>query len=57
MSAILRICDYDDPGFNPFHTFDVAQGFGEVEDPFPVIHKLHQTGTVHRGDLRESFGL
>lgn len=57
MSSAPRIRDYDDPSFDAFHTFDVAQGFGEVDDPYPVIHELHRKGTVHRGDLRESFGL
>ena len=57
MSSALRIRDYDDPSFDAFHTFDAAQGFGEVDDPYPIIHELHRNGTVHRGDLRESFGL
>lgn len=57
MSTTQRIRDYDDPAFDPYRTFDLAQGFGEVDDPFPTIHRLHQAGTVHCGDLRESFGL
>jgi cytochrome P450 len=57
MSAVPRIRDYDDPTFDAFHTFDLAQGFGDVDDPYPVIHELHRTGTVHLGDLREKFGL
>jgi cytochrome P450 len=57
MNAIARIKDYSDPSFDPFAVFDVAQGFGEVDDPYPTIHKLHARGTVHRGDLREQFGL
>jgi cytochrome P450 len=52
-----RIRSYDDPRFDPFATFDRAQGFREVDDPFPTIHALHARATVHRGDLRESFGL
>ncbi len=57
MSAALRIRDYDDPEFNPFATFDRAQGFGEVDDPYPTIHAMHAKARVHRGDLREAFGL
>ncbi len=57
MSATLRIRDYDDSTFDPFSTFDRAQGFGEVDDPYPTIHELHARAPVHRGDLREAFGL
>jgi len=57
MNSFARIQDFDDPGFDPFRTFDIAQGFGEVEDPFPKIHELHGQATVHRGDLREHFDL
>jgi cytochrome P450 len=57
MAACTRIQDFDDSGFDPFRTFDEAQGFGEVEDPFPRIHELHRQATVHCGDLREQFGL
>ena len=53
MSAVLRIRDYDDPAFDAFKTFDYAQGFGEVDDPFPTIHALHRAGSVQPGDLRE----
>jgi cytochrome P450 len=57
MSKTLRIKDYDDPAFDPFRTFDQASGFGEVDDPYPKIHELHTQAKVHRGDLREVFGL
>jgi cytochrome P450 len=52
-----RIQPYDDPSFDPFATFDRAQGFGEVVDPFPTIHALHTQAKVHRGDFRDAFGL
>ena len=57
MSAAPRIRDYEDRNFDAFKTFDVAQGFGEVDDPFPIIHTLHTTARVQRGDLREKFEL
>lgn len=57
MSTPLRIRDYDDPHFDPFATFDRAQGMGEVDDPYPTIHRLHAAGRVRPGDLREEFGL
>ncbi|HSV52930.1 MAG TPA: cytochrome P450 [Burkholderiaceae bacterium] len=53
----LRVRDYDDPSFDPFATFDAAQGIGEVDDPYPVIHALARAGSVQTGDLREKFGL
>ncbi len=53
----MRIEDFSDPTFDPFATFDVAQGFGEVEDPYPRFHELRRQATVHSGDLREQFGL
>ena len=57
MNAVRRIHDYDDPSFDAFKTFDAAQGFGEVDDPFPMLHALHRNGKVQRGDLREHFSL
>ena len=57
MSTPLRIVDYDDKSFDPFATFDRMGGIGEVDDPFPRFHELHQAGTVQAGDLRENFGL
>ncbi len=53
----MRIRDYDDPLFDPHATFDAAQGLGEIDDPYPLLHQLHRESCVHQGDLRERFGL
>lgn len=55
--ARARIADFDDPHFDPYDTFDRASGIGEIDDPFPLIHEIHQRGTVQKGDLRVEFGL
>jgi len=57
MTAAQRIMDFEDPTFDPSATFDQAQGFGEVDDPYPKIHALHRKGTVLEGDMRREFGL
>jgi cytochrome P450 len=57
MNSAIRIADYADADFDPFATFDRAQGFGEVDDPYPLIHSLHQAGAVQAGDFRTQFGL
>jgi len=53
----LRIADFDDPSFDPYATFDKIGGLGDLDDPFPRIHKLAAEGPVKKGDLREEFGL
>jgi cytochrome P450 len=53
----MRITGYDDATFDPFGTFDSAQGLGEVADPYPTIHRLARQGAIQPGDLREHFGL
>jgi cytochrome P450 len=53
----MRITGYDDPSFDAFRTFDAAQGFGEVDDPYPTLHRLARHGAIQAGDLREHFGL
>lgn len=57
MSAAPRIRSYDDSIFDAFKTFDVGQGFGEVDDPFPTIHALHREARGQSGDLRKQCGL
>jgi len=57
LNACPRIRDYEDPGFDPFETFDRAGGLGEVEDPYPLFHELHGIGRMRRGDIRSEFGL
>ncbi|SKC02675.1 cytochrome P450 [Sphingopyxis flava] len=57
MNAIARISDFDDPGFDPFKTFDTAAGLFEIMDPWPRFHELAARGPVQVGSLREQFGL
>lgn len=52
----MRIQDYDDADFDPFTTFDRAQGAEVVADPYPVLHELRARGSVQAGDVRQPFG-
>lgn len=53
----VQILDYDDPGFDPFATYDRSVGLFEVDDPYPRLHELRSAGSVHSGDIRQVFGL
>lgn len=57
ITTAMQIADFDDPTFDPFAAFDKAQGFGEVDDPYPQFHAMHREGTVIEGDTRRSFDL
>jgi cytochrome P450 len=52
----MRIQDYDDTDFDPFATFNRAQGAEAVVDPYPLLHELRARGAVQPGDVREPFG-
>lgn len=51
-----RILDYDDTDFDPFETFERAQGGEAVVDPYPLLHELRAQGAVQPGDVRTPFG-
>jgi cytochrome P450 len=55
MSAVLRLEDFVDSGFDPF-IGDEAM-FGDCVDPYPRIAELRSRGTVHPFDYRGYMGL
>ena len=55
MSALPRIKDFDDPAFDPF-VADAAM-FGDMLDPYAMIAKLRERGSVIKAGYRELLGL
>ena len=51
----LEIRDFEPPDYDPFLSDEL--NFGDVADPYPLIHRLHGDGPVHEGDFRSLFGL
>ncbi len=55
MSTIERIEDLADPPFNPYLADEVV--FGDIADPYSVIHEIRTEGPVVAGSYRERLGL
>lgn len=57
MSAMPKIEDFRDPGYNPFTAMKEIGGEGRVKDFFPELRRLRERSAVFDGDLREHFGV
>lgn len=55
MGQAIHIQELDDPDYDPFLADEV--NFGDVEDPYPMIHKWRAEGAVHEGTYRGKWGL
>jgi cytochrome P450 len=53
MNAPLKLEDLSDQAFDPFVVEKLSTG--DTDDPYPVIHALRRSGTVHRGSYRKLF--
>jgi cytochrome P450 len=52
----LKIQDFDDPGFNPFNTFDDSFG-RHIDSPYPRLAELRAQARVHPQEYKVLFGL
>ncbi len=53
--AGVQIQEFDDPTYDPFEAD--AANFGEVLDPYPVLHELRAKGPVQEGSYTALFGM
>lgn len=57
MDSALRISDFEDTSFDPFHEWEKSIGMDDVENPHPAFDRLRQSASVQEGDLKETFGM
>jgi len=50
MGHIPKLQDFEDPNYNP--TFSDELAFGEVLDPYPLLHEIAARGVVQEGNFR-----
>ena len=55
MATAFKIEEFDAPAYDPFQSDEV--NFGDVIDPYPLIHELRAQAPVLEGDYRGRFGL
>jgi cytochrome P450 len=55
MSAVLKLEDFADRGFDPFIADEAM--FGDCADPYPRLAELRRKGPVHKVDYRAYMGL
>lgn len=55
MAAAYDIQEFEDKAYDPFLSDEL--NFGNVADPYPLIHRLRAEAPVHPGDYRSRFGL
>ena len=55
MATTARIRDFDPPAYDPFDADEI--NFGDMQDPYPVLHELRARGPVHEGSWRALSGL
>jgi cytochrome P450 len=53
MATLPRLVDLEDEGFDPFVVEKLSHG--DANDPYPLIHDLHEKGTVQKGSYRDLF--